>query len=344
MIVSVVIPLYNECSNLSATYTALCEATAAEASVDWEFVFVEDGSTDDTFATLSNLNRIDPRVKIVRFSRNYGSHVGVAAGLKYASGDAAIVMAGDLQDHPRMIPLFIAKWREGFHVVWGTRSSRQDSGFDRFLSAMFSAAIRRIALPTYPRRGSSFWLLDRKVIDAVNLFPERNRLMPGLILVAGFRQTEIEYDRLERHSGTSKWSLRRKLGLTIDTVVSFSSLPMRVTSIAGLTIAGASFVYAAFLALDTLMNGRVIEGWTTIVILILMLSGIQLTVLGILGEYLWRVCEETRGRPLFLVQELKGKFPRLEPMSKRKADGVDSVSEELVLQANNDENRYSSEQ
>ena len=317
LICSVVIPVYNERDNVRAVYQALCEVAAGEPSLNWEFVFVEDGSTDDTFAILVDLNCADPRVKIIRLSRNYGSHIGAAAGLQFASGHAAVIMAGDLQDHPREIRRFLVKWREGFHVVWGVLASRPDNRLDRLLSAMFSALIRRTALPAYPRREiGSFCLLDRKVVDALNRFPERNRLTSGLILLAGFHQTEIEYDRLERHSGVSKWSLRRKMSLTIDTVVSFSSLPMRVTSVAGITIAALSFVYGAYLALDTLINGRVAEGWTTIVVLILMLGGLQLVVMGMLGEYLWRVCEETRRRPLFLVQELTGAFPFVERVLK----------------------------
>ena len=190
MMCSVIVPVYNERDNLRALYQALCEAATRESSLDWEFLFVEDGSTDDTFAILADLNRTDPRVKVVRLSRNYGSHTGAAAGLQFASGHAAVIMAGDLQDHPREIPRFLAKWREGFHVVWGVLSSRQDRRLDRLLSDMFSAMIRRMSLPAYPRGGSgSFCLLDRKVIDALNGFPERNRLTSGLVLMAGFRQT-----------------------------------------------------------------------------------------------------------------------------------------------------------
>jgi hypothetical protein len=181
---------------------------------------------------------------------------------------------------------------------------------------MFSGLIRRVALPSYRRGTGSFCLLDRKVIDALNGFPELNRLTSGLILLAGFRQTEIPYDRLERHSGVSKWSLRRKIKLAIDNVVSFSSLPMRATSATGVTIAALSFIFAGYVALDTLINGRAVESWTTIIVLILMLSGLQLVVLGMMGEYLWRVCEETRQRPLFLVQELTGVFPRIERVAK----------------------------
>jgi len=254
MICFVIIPVYNERDNGRAIHKTLCEAVTGEPSIDWEVLFVKDGSNGDTFAILVDLNRADRRVKVVRLSRNYGSHTGAAAGLQFASGHAAVIMAGDLQDHRREIPRFLAKWREGFYVVWGVRSSRQGSGLDRFLSAMFSAVIRRVVLPAHPRRGTgTFCLLDRKVIDVINGFPDRNRLTSGLILPAGFSQTEIQYDRLPRDSAVSKWSLRRKIKLSIDTVVSFSSLPMRVTSAAGITIAALSFIYAIYLGM---LNGE----------------------------------------------------------------------------------------
>jgi polyisoprenyl-phosphate glycosyltransferase len=323
MMCSVIIPVFNERDNVRAMHQALTAVAEAERSLDWEFLFVEDGSTDDTFAILADINRADPRVKVVRLSRNYGSHTGAAAGLQFASGHAAVIMAGDMQDHPREIPRFLAKWREGFHVVWGVRATRQDSQLDRLLADAFSALIRHVALPAYPRQGTgSFCLLDRKVIDALNRFPERNRMTFGLILLAGFRQSQIEYDRLERHAGVSKWSVRRKIKHTIDTVVSFSSLPIRLTSVGGIAIATLSFVYAVYLALDTMFYGRGIEGWTTIIVLILLLGGLQLFVLGMLGEYLWRVCDEVRRRPLFLVQEVTGTFPRLERMLKGQAEDL----------------------
>jgi len=308
---SVIIPVYNERDNVRAAHQAFCAMAEAEPSLDWEFLFVEDGSTDDTFAILVELNRTDPRVKVVRLSRNYGSHTCAAAGLQFASGHAAVLMTGDMQVHPREISRFLAKWREGFHVVWGVRATRQDSRVDRFLAGAFSALIRYVALPGYPRQGvASFCLLDRKVIDALNNFSERNRVTFGLVLSAGFRQTYIEYARPERHAGVSKWSLRRKLKHIIDMVVSFSSLPIRLTSVVGIAIATLSIIYAVYLAVGALINGRAVEGWTSIVVLVMILGGLQLFVLGMLGEYLWRVCDEVRRRPLFLVQDVTGAFPR----------------------------------
>jgi glycosyltransferase involved in cell wall biosynthesis len=323
MICSIIIPVFNERENVRALHQALAAVAEEERSLDWEFLFVEDGSTDDTFAVLADINRADPRAKVVRLSRNYGSHTGAAAGLQFASGHAAVIMAGDMQDHPREIPRFLVKWREGFHVVWGVRATRQDSRLDRLLADAFSALIRHVALPAYPRKGTgSFCLIDRKVIDALNGFPEHNRMTFGLILLAGFRQTHIEYDRLDRHAGVSKWSMRRKLKHTLDTVVSFSSLPIRLTSVAGIAIAALSFIYAVYLAFDTLINGRAVEGWTSIIVLVLLLGGLQLFVLGMLGEYLWRACEEVRRRPLFLVQEVTGTFPHLERTLKGQAENL----------------------
>jgi glycosyltransferase involved in cell wall biosynthesis len=321
---SVVVSVYNESENVKAMHDALCAVADTDQSLDWEFLFVEDGSTDSTFALLSNLHRADPRVKIVRLSRNYGGHVADTAGLRFASGEAAIIMAGDLQDHPREIPRFLAKWREGFDVVWGVRATRQDTRADRVLSAMFSALIRRIALPNYPKKGTGgFCLLDRKVVDGLNAFPEHNRMTFGLILLAGFRQTQIEYDRLERRAGVSKWSLRRKIKLCVDAIVSFSSVPIRLTSMLGIGIAALSFVYAAYLVINTMLYGRVVEGWTTIIVIMLGLGGLQLFVLGMLGEYLWRVADEVRRRPLFLVQETAGTFPCIRQMMESRMPHTD---------------------
>jgi len=310
---SVVVPVYNERENVWPMYEALSALAAAEPALDWEFLFVEDGSTDDTFARLADLNAMDPRVKVARLSRNYGSHVGAAAGLQLASGDAAVIMAGDLQDHPREISRFLTKWREGFHVVWGVLATREDPYLHRLLAGLYSKLVRKIALPNFPPTGTgAFCLLDRKVIDGLNSFPERNRLTFGLILTAGFRQTQIEYDRHERNAGVSKWSFWQKIKVTIDTLVSFSAVPLRAVSFIGILTAAISFIYAGYLAVDTLIYGRAVEGWTTIIVLILMVGGFQLFVLGMFGEYLWRVCDEVRGRPLFLVQELTGDFSRVQ--------------------------------
>jgi polyisoprenyl-phosphate glycosyltransferase len=309
-LISVVMPAYNEGANISATHEAL-SATASDCpSFDWEFLFVDDGSTDDTFELLQQANSIDTRVKVIRLSRNYGSHIGAAAGLRFASGDATLIMAADLQDHPREIPRLVERWREGFDVVWAIRSQRSDGKVDIFLSHVFAAMIRQVALPNYPKAGTvGFCLIDRKVIDALNRFPERNRMIFGLILYSGFRQTYLTYERQERHSGRSKWPFRSKVKLTLDTIVSFSAMPLRIAALSGIITAFLGLTSAVYLVIDRLVEDQfAVPGWTSIIVIMLILSGLQLTILGMLGEYLWRALEDARERPIFLVRSLLGHF------------------------------------
>lgn len=307
--VSVVVPVFNEQENVGPMYSALREMAESQPGNEFEFLFVDDGSSDATYVRALELNACDGRVKVVKLSRNYGSHIAAAAGLQLCSGDSAVIMAGDLQDHPREIPRFIEKWREGYHVIWGVRATRKEGRLDRFLSRLFAVTIRRVALPNYPPGGTgSFCLIDRRVVDALNSFPERNRMTFGLILLAGFSQTSIFYDRLERHSGKSKWSLRRKLRITMDTIVSFSSLPIRLASLTGLLIAACSLVYSGYLVGYRLIHETEVPGWTTTIALIGLLGGVQLLFLGLLGEYLWRTLDDVRRRPLFFVEEAVGSF------------------------------------
>jgi glycosyltransferase involved in cell wall biosynthesis len=309
-LISVVMPAYNEAANVSAMHEALSVTLSGYPSFDWEFVFVDDGSTDNTFELLEQANSIDPRVKVIRLSRNYGSHIGAAAGLRFASGDATLIMAADLQDHPREIPRLVERWCEGFDVVWAIRSQRSDGKLDIFLSHVFAAMIRQVALPNHPRAGTvGFCLIDRKVIDALNRFPERNRMIFGLILYSGFRQTYLTYDRQERHSGHSKWPFRSKVKLTLDTVVSFSAMPLRFAAVIGIITAFVSLTFAGYLVIYRLVDDEfTVPGWTSIIVIVFILSGLQLTVLGMLGEYLWRALEDARERPIFLVRSLLGHF------------------------------------
>ncbi len=308
-LISTVVPVLNEQDNVGPMYSALAELAGTQPDIDFEFLFVDDGSTDGTYERLMQLNMNDSRVKAVKLSRNFGSHIAAAAGLQMCAGDAAVIMAGDLQDHPRELPRFIEKWREGFHVTWGVRATRQDSAMDTALSRIFSWIIRRIALPNFPAGGTgTFCLIDRRVIDALNAFPERNRMTFGLILYAGFRQTSLFYDRLERHSGKSKWSFSRKLRIALDTVVSFSSMPIRLISTAGFILAACSFAFIGYLVIDRLINGTEVPGYTTIIGLMGLIGGMQLLFLGMIGEYLWRTLDDVRRRPLYFVEDGVGSF------------------------------------
>jgi glycosyltransferase involved in cell wall biosynthesis len=322
-LISVVVPMLNEAGNVGPMCDALRQMADATSGYDWEFVFVDDGSVDDTFKLLCDEAACDDRVKIVQLSRNYGGAIADSAGLQFAGGDAVIVIAGDLQDHPREIPRLLETWGDGvFDVVWAVRATRDDPPMDRLLSSLFAKLIRLVALPNFPKSGSGgFVLLSRVVISALNAFPERNRGVAALVLYSGFRQTQVTYHRQKREIGTSKWSLRRKVRAAIDIIVSFSMLPLRIGSLAGMICAVLAFLFMVIMVINRLIFGTEVPGLTQLSVLVLFLGGLQLLMLGVLGEYLWRTLDDTRQRPLFLVQQLRGEFrpytPPLPPMQSR---------------------------
>jgi len=321
-LISVVVSMFNEAGNVGAMCEALRQMSDTAAEYEWEFVFVDDGSVDDTFKLLCDEYIRDNRVKIVQLSRNYGGAIADSAGLQFASGEAAIVIAGDLQDHPREIPRLLEAWRQGFDVVWAVRATRDDPPMDRFFSSLFAKLIRLVALPNFPKTGSGgFCLLGRLVITALDSFPERNRGVGALVLYSGFRQTRITYHRQRREVGTSKWSFRKKVRAAIDIIVSFSVLPLRIGSIAGVVCAVLAFILMIIQVINRLLYATEVPGLTQLSVLVLFLGGLQLLMLGVLGEYLWRTLDDTRRRPLFLVQQLFGDFrshtPPLPPAHSR---------------------------
>ncbi|NOX62631.1 MAG: glycosyltransferase family 2 protein [Chloroflexi bacterium] len=309
-LISVVIPAFNEEDNIPVLYERLMEVAAREP-VDWEFIFIDDGSTDGTYAVLESLHARDPRVKALSFTRNFGSHVGIAAGLQVASGDAAIIMAADLQDPPQVLHEFLDRWRKGYKIVWGVRAKRDDPLGKRIFAALFYRLIRRVALPDYPEGGTgSFCLLDRDVVEAFSSFRERNRVTFGLISWSGFSQTEVPYERPQRHSGTSKWSFGRQIKAAIDTLLAFSYAPVRLISLLGIVVSVLSFLWGFVVIFKRIFGGVAVEGFAALMVAVLFLGGMQLIVLGILGEYLWRILDEVRGRPLFVLRAQLG-FPGL---------------------------------
>lgn len=306
-LISIIIPAYNEESNVGPMHKALCELSEAESEFDFEFIFVDDGSTDRTFERIENMNRTDSRVKVVRLSRNFGSHIGTSVGMDFVSGDAAVIVPCDLQYHPREIPNFLQQWGEGNHVVWGTRASRTEVGSTLLFSHLFSRIMRLIALPNYPAHGTgSFVLIDRKVIDALRRFPEHNRMVTGLILFTGFKQIQVPVHCENRRYGASKWSFWKKWKLMLDSIISFSSVPIRMASLIGMGLALCSVLYGTYEIFDFIFRGIPVPGFTSLLVSILFIGGIQLIVLGLLGEYIWRTLDEARRRPLYLVWETLG--------------------------------------
>lgn len=304
-LISVVVPVYNEETNIEPFYAALSGAIA-DLDADFEVVFVDDGSTDQTFEMIQALANHDDRVNALRFSRNFGSHPALSAGLHHSRGDAAVVISVDLQDPPSLIGIFLKRWREGYHVVWGVRESRDDPWAKKTLANLFYLVIRRIAIPDYPREGMDCGLLDRRVIDAFGGFKEVSRIVTTLLIWAGFRQAFVPYHRRARHSGVSKWPLAKRLTAAIDIIVSFSTFPIRFMSYLGIIISLISFAYASFLIVRRIFFGLGETGWPSVMVATLFLGGVQLIMLGILGEYIWRTSEQVRARPLYIVMDQLG--------------------------------------
>lgn len=305
--ISVIIPAYNEEENLHELYKQLVSVIEGKLSrFSVEVIFVDDGSTDRTFETLRGLAESDLKMKVIRLSRNFGSHNACRAGLAHARGDAAVVIAADLQDPPELIPRLIERWEEGSDVVWATREGREDSWSKIFLANFYHRLVNKLALASYPSTGTDVFLIDRKVISVIGSHPEKNSSLFAQIFWAGFRQAFITYKRQKRHAGRSKWTLSKHIKLAIDTFISFSFVPIRLISYSGVVVSWFGFAYAIFLIFNRWFLSDVIPGWSSLMVVVLFVSGIQLIMLGIIGEYLWRTLDEARPRPLFLIEDKLG--------------------------------------
>ena len=310
-LITIVVPVFNERGNLRPLHDAVTAVMRALAGrYDWEFVFVDDGSRDGSFEVLQGLHAEDERVHAIRFPRNFGSHVAIAAGIDFCRGDAAVVIAADLQDPPALIQDFVKRWHEGYDVVWGARTGRDDGAVRAYAMGVFYRLVRRFAIPTYPLGGTgSFCLISRQVIEAFRQCNERNRLTFGLIAWSGFHETSVPYHRPQRLIGSSSWTVRRMLKAAIDTFISFSSLPIRTISFLGLLVSALSFLFGVYVFINQVFFGTRVQGWTSVMLAVLTLGGVQLLMIGVLGEYLQRILEEARGRPLYIVERTLGLAP-----------------------------------
>ena len=309
-LITIVVPVFNERDNLRPFYEAATDVMRSLRDYDWEFVFVDDGSRDGSFEVMSALRAQDERVLALRFPRNFGSHVAIAAGIDYCRGDAAVVMAADLQDPPALIRDFVERWTGGYDVIWGARTGRDDGAVRSYAMGMFYRLVRRFAIPTYPKGGTgSFCLISRPAIDAFRRCNEHNRLTFGLIAWSGFRETSVPYHRPRRLIGSSSWTVRKMVRAAIDTFVSFSSLPIRVISLLGLLVSFLSFVFGFYVVINVLFFGTRVEGWTSVMLAVLVLGGVQLLMIGVLGEYLQRILDEARARPLYIIERSLGFEP-----------------------------------
>lgn len=304
---SLVIAAYNEELNLPKLYERIVGVEWLRSDVEIEMVFVDDHSRDGTSQILRGLAAKDPRVKWLRLSRNFGSHKAFTAGLESATGDAAVILAADLQDPPECVPAMIEKWRAGARVVWAVRGARaRESAFNKLAARLYYQLMRRYAIADLPQTGADFLLMDRVVMDALYVAPERNTSLLALIQWMGFEQAQIVYTKEARRAGVSKWTFSKRIKLAVDSFVSFSYVPIRLMSLLGFGSAALGFLYALFLVALRILYGAPIEGWTSLICVVLIMSGLQLIMLGVLGEYLWRTFDESRRRPRFLIEESHG--------------------------------------
>lgn len=304
---SLVIPVLNEEHGLEPLIARL-RPVMESLGLDWEVVFVDDGSTDATLPMLKALHARDRRLKAVSLSRNFGKEIAMAAGLRYARGDAAVLMDADLQHPPELIRDFVQHWRAGFEIVYGQRLDRDTDGFlHRWAARAFYVAFQKLSGTTLPEGAGDFRLLDRKAVDAMNRMGERVRFNKGLFAWMGFRSIGVPFHVPPRHgNGGSRWRPRQLLRFGLDGIASFTTIPLRVWSYLGLVISLFALCYAVAFLLKTLLFGTDVPGFPTLVISVMFFAGVQLLSLGIIGEYLGRMYEEVKGRPLFLISEELG--------------------------------------
>jgi dolichol-phosphate mannosyltransferase len=301
--VSVVVPLYNEQEVIGESYRRL-KAAMDGTGESYELIFVNDGSRDQTWEMACALAKEDPLLRLIGFSRNFGHQTAITAGMDAACGDAVVVIDADLQDPPEVIPKMIEKWREGYQVVYGLRTKRKGENiFKKATAKLFYRSLNALTDVHMPVDAGDFRLIDRAVCNALKQLPERNRYVRGLVSWVGFRQTAVEFDRAERFAGTTKYPLHKMLALAGDALTSFSYKPLKLSIFIGILVSLFSFIYGVVIICQWFFTDALVSGWATLACLTLFFNGIILMMMGIIGQYIGRIYDETKGRPLYIVAE-----------------------------------------
>ena len=304
-LVTVIVPIFNEKGNIEELYKRLKKSLSL-FSKNYELIFVDDASSDASFEILTQLSSKDPSVKLIRFSRNFGHQVALTAGLRYSSGDAVFTMDGDLQDPPELLPKLYDMRKKGYDIVYAQRARRHgETIFKRLTAYMFYRLMRRLTNVDLPTDVGDFKLIDKKIVEQLNRIRETNRFLRGLIGWVGFSHAVVIFDRDTRSSGTTKYSLAKMINLALNGILSFTRVPLRLATGLGFCISLMSF-FMALWAFFIKYQSDPIPGWTSLIISIFFLGGVQLLALGIMGEYLGRIYEEVKQRPLFIVSEELG--------------------------------------
>ena len=302
---SVVIPVHNEQESLAELQRRLVDVLA-ELDGDAEVVLVDDGSTDLSYLMMLEFHRADSRFKIAQLSRNFGHQLAISAGIDLARGDAVIVMDSDLQHPPEVIPELAARWRDGYEVVYGVMIARPEGWFKRATASAYYRLLRRFSSVEIPAAAGDFRLADRRVIEAFRAMPEQNRFVRGMFAWVGFRQIGVSYAAPPRYAGRSKYTVRRMIRLATDGLLSFSTKPLRLVLDIGFVVSIMAFMFGIGTIISKFAGAFLVPGWLTIVLVTSFIGGIQLIVIGVVGEYVGRIYDEVKARPLYLVRELHG--------------------------------------
>lgn len=300
---SIVIPVFNEEENLPTLHARLTQ-TLTEQGLDYEVLFVDDGSQDQSPAILRRLEEEDRRIVVVEFARNFGHQVAISAGLEHSRGRVVCIMDADLQDPPEVLHKFLAKWQEGWEVVYAVRTERKEWWGKRLAYAGFYRLLQRVANIEIPLDAGDFCIMDRKVVDWLVRMPERNRFVRGIRSWVGFKQVGVPYERQARHAGKPKYTFRKLLYLALDGLISFSHMPLRIITVMGFTVSLLSFLVALFYLVKKFTIGVGVAGFTTLVVSIFFLAGIQLMTIGVIGEYIGRISDEVKHRPLYVARRV----------------------------------------
>lgn len=301
---SIVTPAYHEEDNLPVLYQRLSKVLELE-NIDWEWIIVDDHSTDNTYTVIEQLALQDHRIKGIRLAKNSGAHIALTCGLHASHGQCVIALAGDLQDPPETIPELLEKWRQGAQVIWAVREAREgESPIKKLLARFYYLIMRKVVgMSDLPAEGADFFLLDRTVVNAFRQFNEKNVSIFALITWMGFKQCSIYYTKHARLHGRSGWTFKKKLKLLVDSITAFSYFPIRFMSYFGILIALAGFIYASIVIYNAI-SGTPPTGWASLIVIALVIGGFQISMMGVLGEYLWRSLDESRGRPAYFVESM----------------------------------------
>ena len=302
---SLVIPVYNERETIPTLHDRVKKVIDA-LDAPAEVIVVEDGGTDGSFELLKEIHRKDARFKVLSFSRNFGHQVAISAGIEHALGDAVMIIDGDLQDPPEVLPQFISKWKEGYDVVYAIRTKRKENIFKRAAYAAFYRLLNRLSYLNVPLDSGDFCLMDKRVVDAMRMLPERKRFVRGLRTWVGFRQVGLAYERDRRFAGEPKYTFGKLLALAYDGIFSISTTPLRVAVYIGFALAILAFLGGLLVIYGKLVYGIALAGWSSTIVIITFLGGVTLSTLGMIGEYVSRIYDEVKSRPLYIVREKLG--------------------------------------